>query len=681
MKIQVEHAHFVTRSFAYTCSFLDVARSVMSSSLGKDSLSKEKKPDCMSWMTHDFVVKFLSKNDVSPAKKIAKWWEYRASHPGLSDSDALRACAKQNDIIVFLMDTGKLKAAMLKRQKALMDTLQSVESDGSEKADYLIFAQLKRLRKAIKHPLSRISDPQEKDYWNGILGEIQEAISWKGDDDGREFFSSILKNDRIDKLHRFIKKIKSDSLFHHGPIYEKAFPALRDLDKLISKTRQFLRITRLLESCQDVALLATVAKDGVISLSLFVNSGSLQSDAESLDIPRNRGENDPNRIISVGNSIAKRIGSERVVLPAFFSFFDANAFFGFTKKETILDDPSKTILSKKEKGKPRTGKDLCDRFPAAKVSYLRFISTPDHAKEKDIMLLFDYVSLLCAYGKTYDPYYLWCVVQRNKKEMEPHDRIVDRVSKSTEHFYVEDMGAVLSVINPETNIGLLNDAIKDESFFLSADTHDARVYSFWDFKYACYAFCFGGMAVLANHLFASVISRMFNHRQPKFTRVYKLHFLARIASQIEGVFDTSFYGAKPDSNVIVKSVYSHLGLPKYEKGREETTKQLWQEGNLVNGQYYNRIGIVFSMASLLITVLGFGLIGFVALKNPCYRPPENPWEFFAQVMTSPKVLFVFLLACLPLLVWLTLYIVEWVKYYNYSLPKKAGYEGISFERK
>lgn len=620
VQITTQYLVFASRSFAYTCWNTDLLK----------RLSKHCKPINQaegSVLAQKFINSFLSLDELPISKQIFRF-DYEKNKA--SDKEVWNI-SKNNEFVLFLLDEAEI-----------------IENLSNEKYQNNARKQIKGVLTTIKNNANKISN-----------------LIRKNDKQLNQIIDSILDYIDTTEFNKLKKRFK-DLCYQLSPLKtitnsigdNDSFSTIDSILKKMNEIEKFLDVRDYFTD--KIKVFALVSKTGAINISLVTYSHLKASLSNKIYNP-----NDSNQLISEAITNSEKIISSINRLPKIISFLNLNAFLGFNNKCFIFDYPNTIIdsnINGDEYKKTNIFLKLSNKTSTHKAVFLKTnIDTKNLTKKDDSpMVYYDYLSLLVAFHKNYDPNTLWEYVSEFGKNSTSYidsfkNSFEDLLNKPTEHLFFDDCMATLSAIDETININKINSKLTNP-ILKEKESHQIRLYSIWDFEYICNALAYSSICILIDSIFIDYIKKVVVKTSFKPFLNLKQSILARIFSRIDSNFNHTSFSLKVDSNKIIDSVFENTGLIRIEKALNETADINWRSGNLLNTQVYQRYGILFSIIGISITVFAFGLISLVDTS----KTSESTYlELFNDIFTnSPKIPVVLTIIAVPIFIWLVWALVE-----------------------
>ena len=597
-------------------------------------------------LTEDFIKQFLNPNELLIQKDVLRF------NDGKTTNESSLRNALKHEHVLFLLD----KDTYIKQMRndcrcKLIDSFKAVLKVFKDN-----YKSLAVKINSDKHDVLNLIISKEEKMSSGILTIEQirrEVLS----------FNQSIKGLRN---NLFKSEIKTE--------YNKQFSEkMKELHKIID-------VVDGLMSCDcKTHMFALVSSAGVIQISIVKESyvdSKIQSDTNLI---YNKS------LITEASRVADIITSRINKLPKIFSIMDFNRYFGFATEPkptiSIFDHPRR-LVRKYDLVDCEEVNSLYGKTSPQKSLFLRMNVTKNDKNFKNISLdFFNYVSLLIAYSHSYDKYSLlkYCIENSKYKHLINHEedkKFQDHIGKTTEHLYIDDSLAVLSVIDESENIEKFKNYICSKRHYAKKDpiSHQLRFYSFWDYIYVCNAQAFGSSAIIVNALLINYVKTKIANCKLKQVIHIKQARLGRIVSRIASKYNHTFLNIKVDSKKISLAIFKEMGLIDIENQLNVTTDIVWRSANLMSSQNYSRLGFLLTFMGLFITVVSYGLI---AITDTNGTSPDNYCGLMSGIFANaPKIPVVLTFAAIPVIIYLVWIIVEHIisRVQTRSLTKLNGFK-------
>lgn len=344
--------------------------------------------------------------------------------------------------------------------------------------------------------------------------------------------------------------------------------------------------------------------------------------------------------------ISRNICSNIDKLSKMQSIIDVNDFFGNDKKIEFYGFFEKNQISPLSEAIYRSSNTY-------KATYLKFyynyINKDNCQREK--RQFFNLISLLVGYSRKFDEYSLYEIAcSENGYRHYYKDFVVnDLLDQETSHLYYCDGGFTYSILDPVPNAIELKKFTDEDILLSSIPMHQFSIYSKQDFSKIVTALTFGSFSTRIYEFFLKYAN---TELRPDFKiiKLYKQHSVTALYSYIDLRINHLLFATKSKDIGLTNSVFDALNCAEYEGRADKALNITWRHSNLVNNQFYSRVGIYMSLASLFITLVSFGWIGFIV--PTLEQQPNDVGGLLEKFWTIPKFYAVFIIALIPLALWI-----------------------------
>ena len=619
MKLKIEPIYFCTRSFIYTCSFKKMIKhcTVSAEDLG-----------CNSNLLIDCFLNKYFNEEISAGNQIHKYHK----------EDKIEDLYK-NQFILFQFNIARINAYSKNfKHKFLKLHINKVFN----LFDFII----KDFKKY----------PANKTYKNLVV-DIKEL---------KQFYET--KTSKLDDATKFCKKLHNKAEQWKEIVNRNSAKSDNNIYKNL---KSVLKIEKDIDALFDTNALNN---DKTKILLLLSQSGVLTISVISCvkDYSISLSNNDKiNKKLAIKNTAS--INSFMNKLPKLFSSVDFNHFLGFDNTKTIIyknifdkfekDEETYQTLSHKDKEEYLIFKNakqfkyvssMNKQIKTLKCLYLNIYGKRinNNANLMKRYNFYNYLSLLLGIGHSYDPD---SILKFDDKKAEEFDLL----KQCTQHLYFDDGQFTYTVINPSDQADELKNELNLRKHLMKNTSHKNRIYSFWDFQYICEC---GTYAVFLSYI--KILYVEYNRQHGNKRKKQKL--ISFLSSEIERNFSPIFYYFK-NNNSLTKIVLEKLNVDNISEDLENINKFSWREANFSNARtnYYVNIGL--TTASLVITLLGFGMIskifidGYAIDYNNFYnKPPRSAEGLLYDIFTTPKF---YLISAVTVFIILLIYAWYKIKYF------------------
>lgn len=613
----------------YTCFYSTLLTKLASCS---DEFPKE----LSSLYLDDFVKRFFNDDEISCSKKVSKYL-----FKNNDKKKSLAQCKKSPYSVFYLKNKPFL----------------------NYRDDSTIFEKIKK-------QLIKAADLLEKETDLIALTNMDfNCKEWRTHISKSSKFQDLIDGEKnnIGEFRKYISKIK-EKVVYLNDNDEHTIDLRNSYNKISETVRSSFDFLDFFQSFKSRdRILAFVSSAGTINICFVKESFRTVELSNKVYNPDSQ-----NDLIEKTIDCSEQICSITNKIPKFFSFLNLNRILGFKMSNPVYDNPS--TLFDIQNSITQSNK-INNKSNSYKAIYLKVLcnddrmGTANHAP----MIFYDYLSLLIAFQHRYDQYSIWKYMNRNKYFKDEMKKcIVDYAQRTTEHLYYDDSLVLLSVIDQETNSRLLTQYNQNLIQKLPKASHQVRIYSFWKFLYACSALTYGSSSLCINNIMSTHVMDVVNKTRIKPFLNHKLINLAYIYTKIDSLANHTTFNAKRDSQNIVDGIFENIGLIRIEEYLKHNTDINWKAGELINTQTYHRYGLIFSVASLLITIISFGMIAYIRID--CERDGKNLEELLTRIFSyakSPKVLLVVLVILIPIIVWFLKNVFDciYIAIYSRNIPK------------
>lgn len=334
----------------------------------------------------------------------------------------------------------------------------------------------------------------------------------------------------------------------------------------------------------------------------------------------------------------------------------------FKNKEYVLglsDSPNK----KMEKHKfGNLSKNIYRSTSAKKAVYIKMSNdySLSNNSQTSKMYFFNYFSLLVGYFRRFDDYSLYKMSNRCDKEYAHYydDRVIDDLlNQETSHLYYCDSSFTYSIVDPIANSKALDMITGNNTYLSNIPAHQFTYYSKWEFSKVMETISFGSASNKVYSLFLSYAGNKLKSNN-KIKILWWQHIVASLFSRVDLLFNHRLFDAKENYFDLVDGCFKKLNANEFEKKAKDSLEITWQHSNLNNNQFYSRIGLVFSLASLFISLVAFGWIGFIVptLKDQ----PSDYWGLIQKFLITTKFHVVASIAAIPFVLWVLLNVFDFL---------------------
>lgn len=615
VKLKIEPIYFCTKTFIYTCKYEEILAKCMENAgpLGsKNNL-----------LINEFIKKYFD-DEIASGKQVLRYSK--------GDNYSIKELAK-NDFVLF---------------EYSIDNMCKKESDKKKRDDFL-----KEKYKLIFEYFDYFKSDFTYSECNKKYLRVVDGI-----DKLKKIYNANCSN--VNKIKKFNKNIRNRIKYWQrirNDNNEKTNNKLAlQLEKIIKEAKSMDSVCDLSDClANDAKALILVSCDGLLNFSV-VSSKKIQSGKQNnnqqndsclfkLDIKKNILNYVPLAVKTADN-----INSYMNKLPKIFSVIDLNSFLNFNGKVIIY----KNIFDKKSDNKnnhePFNSFELCPKFDAKdtqilnlienynkqikvwKCLYLNFYILEAHKKKKLGTTFFNYLSLLVGNHHNYDPYTLFKGRKANIKNF-------DLINQNTQHLFYEDGQFTYTVINLAEQALNIQTDVNTRMKLIEPASHKFRYYVLWDYEYICQ--CCSYASLLA---YIKILSSEYNRKYGGIRKKNKI--ISYLFSEIERKYSIIYYGFKNNFD-LSKIVFKKLNIDTIVEDLENQNKFSWRETNISNDRFYHWINISFTVASLAVTMFGFGMISKIFIdgykvNDSTYfnKPPMSIGGLMFDAITTPKFWFV-----------------------------------------
>ena len=613
-RINLKYLSYTTRPFIFTCKFADLIKRLSDKSSYFDEYNQLS-------MTEEFLKSYLNSEELTPLRNV---YTYKFKKNDQNTSKI--KIAKKSEHVLFLLKTDNYLENLLKISLGTLIKSFNEILSFLEKNDKFLSHIIGLRKDEFK---SKISNMQIKCNEKLTAAELREEVL---------ILSKLLKPVSI-------KIFKADT---KSEIYRKCLDNLNQLHKVLDILDAFLL------SEKRMQILALVSKAGTIQISIVFENEincKYETNKKILKNPH---------LISEANRVSKIITSYINKLPKVFSILDINRFLGFEDKIAVYDHPRKMIRNLNILNASRCN-NLYKKVSNQKAIFMRMIvdESEEGYSPESCLEFYNYLSLLVAYHHSYDENTLLkCYLKEEKRGL------IDYLNKPTEHMYVDDSLVVLSTIDESANVAQIKKLVgRGGEITTDVNSHQLRIYSFWDFIYICNALALGSTAILIDTLLLDYIKRKISDIKFKQAVHIKQARLGRVLSRINSFYNNRSLSIKVDSNYISDILFEKMGLKRIEKQVNETTDINWRSANLMSSQSYNRYSLLLTFISLFISVASFGLVAKVAKGCTSDHYSGLMYSLFTD---SPKILVILTIISIPIAIYACILVYEIIRAFVFT---------------
>lgn len=688
LECKIEVCYYNTRTYFYNCQYKDVIKVFAEHSSDFDDLYQ--KPELYKFITYQFFKdSSITGYDFIRYKKDKK-------KDGSKYKDNINEC-KRNDFSVFRLNLNDSTIKKWFSEENLLNKIKPIykklvlllniyeesfiKLSGSKIDDFdktiglaglltnsiekmddfeAAFKVLKKRFKIIKFKLNHFYEKNSKKIKEKYIStdNIYSLIE--------KFYPSDDEKNKIKKYLDHLLSITFDDT-KKVCIKEKAFKAeqvyLEAFNRLISDIDDYLDVWNIIKNI-EYEIVAFVSKLGTINISFIGEETISRIDKNKIEfVPCDEKNRCPfmsteyfdKDIKKNAIEISKGICSNIDKLSKMHSVIDTNNFFESNNKMNFLGFYEKNCNSPLNKAIYRSSNTY-------KASYLKFyydyINKDNCQREK--RQFFNLISLLVGYSRKFDEYSLYEIARSQDGYRHYYKDYVinDLLDQETSHLYYCDGGFTYSIIDPVPNAKELNKNSGENFLLTGVPMHQFSIYSKQDFSKLVAALTFGSASTRIYEFFLKYANMKLRFNS-KIITLYKQHSVTALYSYIDLRLNHLLFATKSKEIGLTNSVFDALNSGEYEDRADKALNITWRHSNLVNNQFYSRIGIYMSLASLFISLVSFGWIGFIV--PTLEKQPIDVGGLLEKFWTVPKFYAIFIIALIPLALWIFISLVAFFR--------------------
>lgn len=445
------------------------------------------------------------------------------------------------------------------------------------------------------------------------------------------------------KLRSNVKKWKNSVYTYREAKFTDLIDKFSVFCKYFQKIDSYFDVNYLLKKSK-MRVFVLLAKNGLVSVAVccFLN-----------EYKRDITQKNHNYIAL---ELSKKINSISNKMPSIFSNLDFNNVFGFEGSVSIY------AYSKLKGNNTISEKNNILRYKSKVFNCVCLnVAINEDNKAKYEIDFFDYLSLLVGENYSFNELHLLHYLKTFQSYPKASLDRYDELSNPNAHLFYDGGKFTYSVVNPIYEMATLSTKTKYKQ--LQNTSHVSRYVYLWKFSSLCFSSCISSQILLAKELCADFYS----------CNCKRTDYLEQITSNIERQYFSTFSNIK-EKNEFGKSITKNYSIDKIKEEISNIGEFSNKKGSSYSGKLMTLIGLAFTICSLLITIISYGMISKIfidgyAVSNIEYynKPPASALMLLFDVVKTPKFrLFLVLSVIIIALIWFLVFI------HNHRIKKKTN---------